>query len=152
MALEASERRGLIRACRDAAIAALITCGLLLPLIGFNTVQNIHNELILETRWPLLAILVAIIAGGRFIYSLLIAPWLEETPMQVLQQTLRDLDRAWSRWASHMGGMPRFKRRSGRQRIRDPQNVWARRERKRFRVESGDSICTRWTAGAAAPT
>src|SRR6202165_396366 len=79
MALEASERRGFIRACRDAAIAALIACGLLLPLIGFNTVQNIHNELILETRWPLLAILVAIIAGGRFIHSLLIAPWLERS-------------------------------------------------------------------------
>jgi branched-chain amino acid transport system permease protein len=68
MALEASERRGLIRACRDAAIAALIACGLLLPLIGFNTVLNIHNELVLETRWPMLEVMVAIIAGGRFIY------------------------------------------------------------------------------------
>jgi branched-chain amino acid transport system permease protein len=82
MALEASERRGLIRACRDAAIAALITCGLLLPLIGFNTVLNIHNELVLETRWPLLAVMVAIIAGGRFIYSLLIAPWLERSTIR----------------------------------------------------------------------
>src|SRR5712692_4080368 len=76
MAPEAAERGDFIRACRDAAVAALIACGLFLPLIGFNTVQNIHNELILETRWPLLAILVAIIAGGRFIHSLLIAPWL----------------------------------------------------------------------------
>jgi hypothetical protein len=47
MAPEASERLDLIRACRDAAIAGLIACGLFLPLIGFNTVQNIHNELIL---------------------------------------------------------------------------------------------------------
>src|SRR5229473_6012080 len=77
MALEASERLDFIRACRDAAVAALISCGLLLPLIGFNTVQNIHNELILETRWPLLAVLVAIIAGGRFLHALLLAPWLE---------------------------------------------------------------------------
>src|SRR6202165_2553040 len=82
MALEASERRGFIRACRDAAIAALIACGLLLPLIGFNTVLNIHNELVLETRWPLLAVMVAIIAGGRFIYSLLIAPWLERSTIR----------------------------------------------------------------------
>jgi branched-chain amino acid transport system permease protein len=82
MALEASERLDFIRACRDAAVAALIAFGLFLPLIGFNTVQNIHNELILETRWPLLAILVAIIAGGRFIHSLLIAPWLERSAIR----------------------------------------------------------------------
>ena len=28
------------------------------------------------TRWPLLAAMVAIIAGGRFLHALLIAPWL----------------------------------------------------------------------------
>jgi len=61
---------------RQAAITGLIAFGLLLPLIGFNTVQNIRNELILETRWPLLAAMVAIIAGGRFLHALLIAPWL----------------------------------------------------------------------------
>jgi len=62
-----------VGALRQAAITGLIAFGLLLPLIGFNTVQNIRNELILETRWPLL---VAIIAGGRFLHALLIAPWL----------------------------------------------------------------------------
>src|SRR5437016_12238382 len=82
MALEASERLDFIRACRDAAVAALIACGLFLPLIGFNTVQNIHNELILETRWPLLATLIAIIAAGRFVHSLLIAPWLERSAIR----------------------------------------------------------------------
>src|SRR3974390_3350699 len=76
MTPEAS-RLDLARACRDATIPALISCGLFLPLIGFNTVLNIHNELILETRWPLFAAFIAIIAGGRFIHSLLIAPWLE---------------------------------------------------------------------------
>ena len=50
MAPEASHRLDFMRACRDAALTALIACGLLLPLIGFNTVQNIHNELVLETR------------------------------------------------------------------------------------------------------
>src|SRR2546427_2305406 len=65
-----------VRALRQAAITGLIAFGLLLPLIGFNTVQNIRNELVLETRWPLLTALVAIIAGGRFLHALLIAPWL----------------------------------------------------------------------------
>ena len=81
MTPEAS-RFDLARACRDATIAALISCGLFLPLIGFNTVLNIHNELILETRWPLFAVFIAIIAGGRFIHSLLIAPWLERRAMR----------------------------------------------------------------------
>ncbi len=69
-------RVDMVRALREAALAGLIAFGLFLPLIGFNTVQNIHNELVLETRWPLLAVLVAIIAGGRFLQALLIAPWL----------------------------------------------------------------------------
>ena len=59
-----------VGALRQAAITGLIAFGLLLPLIGFNTVQNIRNELILETRWPLLAAMVAIIAGGRFLKPL----------------------------------------------------------------------------------
>jgi branched-chain amino acid transport system permease protein len=37
-------------------------------------VQNIRNELVLETRWPLLLSLVAVIAAARFIHLLLIAP------------------------------------------------------------------------------
>ena len=69
-------------AFKDAGFWALVAFGLFLPLIGFNTVLNIHNELILETRWPLLAVLIAIIAGGRFIHSLLIAPWLERRAMR----------------------------------------------------------------------
>src|SRR5437016_10253243 len=63
-----------VRALREAALAGLIAFGLFLPLIGFNTVQNIRNELILETRWPLLAILAAVIAGGRLLHALVIAP------------------------------------------------------------------------------
>jgi branched-chain amino acid transport system permease protein len=69
-------RVDIVRALREALLAGLIALGLFLPLIGLNTVQNIHNELVLETRWPLLAVLVAIIAGGRFLQALLIAPWL----------------------------------------------------------------------------
>jgi branched-chain amino acid transport system permease protein len=79
MAPEASApapRIDIVRALRDTAVTALIAFGLFLPLIGFNTVQNIHNELVLETRWPLLAALVAVVAGIRFLHALLIAPWL----------------------------------------------------------------------------
>ena len=66
MAQEASRpasRVDLVRALREAAITALIAFGMFLPLIGFNTVQNIHNELVLETRWPLLAA-IAILGLG----------------------------------------------------------------------------------------
>ncbi len=51
--------------------------GLFLPLIGFRAVQDIHNELTLETRWPLLFAFVAIVAAGRLLHNLLIAPWRE---------------------------------------------------------------------------
>jgi branched-chain amino acid transport system permease protein len=71
-----ASRVDIVHALRETAITALIAFGLLLPLIGFNTVQNIHNELVLETRWPLLAAVVAIIAGGRFLHAILLAPWL----------------------------------------------------------------------------
>src|SRR3954452_21850047 len=55
-------------ALRQTAVTALLTFGLLLPLIGFNTVQNIRNELVLETRWPLLFALVAVVSGMRFLH------------------------------------------------------------------------------------
>ena len=41
------------------ALVALIATGLFLPLIGFETVTDIRNEVILQTRMPLLAALVA---------------------------------------------------------------------------------------------
>src|SRR5690606_37394714 len=36
---------------------------------------NMRNELVLETRFEFLALLVAIVAGGAFVNALLIAPW-----------------------------------------------------------------------------
>jgi len=96
MPSEASNRLRVGRAFREAATSALLAFGLLLPLIGFNTVQNIHNELILETRWPLLAILVAIIAAGRFAYSLVIAPWLDR------RISAPRRDRKLTGWVSHL--------------------------------------------------
>jgi branched-chain amino acid transport system permease protein len=71
-----ASRVDVVHALRETAITALIAFGLLLPLIGFNTVQNIHNEIVLETRWPLLGAMVAIIAAARFVHAILLAPWL----------------------------------------------------------------------------
>ena len=62
-----SSRLDVVRALRETGWTGLIAFGLFLPLIGFNTVQNTHNELVLETRWPLLAVLVAIVATGRLV-------------------------------------------------------------------------------------
>jgi branched-chain amino acid transport system permease protein len=89
MAHEASpvaSRIDVLRALRAAALTGLITFGMLLPLIGFKTVQNIHNELILETRWPLLGAIVAVIAAVHFLYSLLIAPALARRAMRPPRQ------------------------------------------------------------------
>src|SRR5436189_2380554 len=100
MAQEASRpasRVDLVRALREAAITALIAFGMFLPLIGFNTVQNIHNELILETRWPLLGTMVAIIAGARFAHSLLIAPWLA-------RRAVRPRREGEASWIRHLTG------------------------------------------------
>jgi len=74
---EAAARPNLLRALRETAITALLAFGLFLPLIGFNTVQNIRNELVLETRWPLLFAIVAIIAGLRLLH-LAVAPLVAE--------------------------------------------------------------------------
>src|SRR4030088_1874945 len=89
MAQEASlpaSRVDIVRAFREAAITALISFGMFLPLIGFNTVQNIHNELVLETRWPLLAVLVGIIAVRRRLHALVTAPGLARRAMRPRQQ------------------------------------------------------------------
>ena len=65
------------RALKDAAITAAISFALLLPLIGFKTVQNMRNELELETRFPLLIAIVAVITAIRLFGQLVIEPWRE---------------------------------------------------------------------------
>jgi branched-chain amino acid transport system permease protein len=67
----------IVRAFKDAGFWTLVAFGLFLPLIGFRTVQDIHNELALETRWPLLLTFVAIVAVSRLFHNLVIAPWRE---------------------------------------------------------------------------
>lgn len=72
----AQPRVDILRALKDAGLTALIALGLLLPFVGFQTLQNIRNELMLDTRPRLLLVLVVIIATGRFIISLA-WPWLD---------------------------------------------------------------------------
>lgn len=64
-------RIDLAGAVKDAAFAGLIAAGVFGPLIGFHTVQNMQNRLVLETRWGLLAIIVALCAAGRFAVSVI---------------------------------------------------------------------------------
>jgi branched-chain amino acid transport system permease protein len=85
-------------ALRDAAITALLAFGLFLPLIGFQTITNIRNELILTTRWPLLFSIVAIVAVARLAYSFLLAPWLAQRrlrPVAVTQPAWRGFVGKW---------------------------------------------------------
>ena len=81
-----AERVDFPGALRDAGFTALIAFGLLLPLIGFQTVTNISNDLILTTRWPLLLTVVAVIAAGRFLYSFAIAPWVARRAQRPAQR------------------------------------------------------------------
>jgi branched-chain amino acid transport system permease protein len=73
----ANIRTRLGEALRDTGLTALIALGVFLPLVGFETVTDINNVLILATRWPLLFALVGSIAAVRFIYALMLAPRLE---------------------------------------------------------------------------
>jgi len=70
------------KALRDAAITAAISFALLLSLIGFKTVQNMRNELELETRIPLLLAIVAVITAARLFGMLVIAPWRERRALR----------------------------------------------------------------------
>jgi len=68
-------RTDFAKALKDAGLTALISFALFLPLIGFKTVQNMRNELELETRLPLLLWMVALITGAKLLGSLVIEPW-----------------------------------------------------------------------------
>jgi branched-chain amino acid transport system permease protein len=93
-----SSRVDVVRALRDAGWTALIAFGVLLPLIGLVTVQNMSNQLVLDTRWGLLAIFVAIAAGGRLAYSLLIAPRLARAAAKPAPAAPSRLRAALAKW------------------------------------------------------
>jgi branched-chain amino acid transport system permease protein len=66
-----------VRALKEAAVSGLLALGLFLPLIAFTTVQSMSNTLMLETRWGMFFSLVAIVIAARFVYVLILGPWLE---------------------------------------------------------------------------
>jgi branched-chain amino acid transport system permease protein len=75
MEVDAKPRRvDAIGALHDAAVTGVIAFGLFLPLIGFETVTNINDQLILRTRWPLLLGVIVVTTVGRFLYSFVLAP------------------------------------------------------------------------------
>jgi branched-chain amino acid transport system permease protein len=63
------------RALKHAAVTGLVTFGILLPLVGFRTIQDMRNELVLETRPLLLAAFVLIAMAGSLLLSLVLVPW-----------------------------------------------------------------------------
>jgi branched-chain amino acid transport system permease protein len=90
MTIEATATRphvDVARAARDAVFAAVLAFGLFLPLIGFKTVQNIRNELVLETRYGTLFVFVAIIAAASLFRSLVIDPWKQRRTRQPRKET-----------------------------------------------------------------
>ncbi len=85
-------------ALRDAGLTALIAFGVFLPLIGFQTITDIRDVLILTTRWPLLFALVGSIAAIHFIYALMVAPRLEQGGLRLPHQasaTAANILRNW---------------------------------------------------------
>src|SRR5476649_1956529 len=86
-----NQRVYMARALPDAGFTALLAFGLFLPLIGFQIVTNIRNDLILTTRWPLLFAIVAVVGAGRLAFSLVFEPWLK-------QRTLRPVAAAPAGW------------------------------------------------------
>src|SRR5438105_4106167 len=93
-------RSNVARAIKDAVFTALIAFALLLPLIGFKTVQNMRNELELETRIPLLLAIVAIITAGKLFGSLVIEPWRERRALrpQAEDARLTTFKTAFANW------------------------------------------------------
>ncbi len=60
------------RVLKDALFTGLIVLAILGPFVGLLTVQNMEHQLVLATRWPLLAIFVAIIVGGRVLLNVFV--------------------------------------------------------------------------------
>ena len=83
------------RALKEAGVAALLAVGLFLPLIGFNTVQDIRNVIVLETRFGLLLLFVAVITAASLLNSFVLAP---ARARRVLRARPRAPGRALARW------------------------------------------------------
>jgi branched-chain amino acid transport system permease protein len=97
MADGVSRRVDIPRALSDAGLTAFVAFGLLLPLVGFLTGVNGRNELVLTTRWQLLAGITAFVGLARLLFSLFAAPYLTQRtrrPVTAASPT-RDVMRRW---------------------------------------------------------
>lgn len=66
--------RNLAKSIAEAVFTGAVSCGLFVLLIGFESTQNIRNELILNQRWLLFWAVVSIATLGRFIVSYYVRP------------------------------------------------------------------------------
>ncbi len=66
----------LAQAVKEAFLSGVIALAMFAPLIGIETHQNMNNQLVYSTRWPLLFIIVAIVAVGRLLLVLFVRPYL----------------------------------------------------------------------------
>ena len=64
----------LAAALKEAFLAGIVALGMFGLLVGIETTQDINNRLILKTRLPLLAAIVAIVAIGRFALAYYVRP------------------------------------------------------------------------------
>ena len=78
MADAQSRRVDIPRALSDAGLTAFVAFLLLLPLIGFLTGVNGRNQLVLTTRWQLLAGITAFVGLARLLFALFVAPYLSQ--------------------------------------------------------------------------
>jgi branched-chain amino acid transport system permease protein len=60
------------RIARETLATAIVSVAIFAPFIGLVTVQNMEHQLILETRWPLLAAFVATIVVVRILLSVFV--------------------------------------------------------------------------------
>ncbi len=79
----ATPRVDVAGALKEAGLAGLIAFGLLLPLVGFRTIQDMRNELVLETRPLLLFSFIAIVIAASLLGSFVVRPWRERRTMAV---------------------------------------------------------------------
>lgn len=75
---------------KEGLMAAALAVGLFVLIIGFRTDQNINNELVLVTRWPLFFTLVVLSGVGRFLHRAFFAPWMAERALKSDKHILPD--------------------------------------------------------------
>ncbi len=73
-ASQAGHQDVMAKAVKEAVFAGVIAFLMFLLFVGIETYQDINNQLVWRTRWGLLAIFVAVAAGGRFVTVAFIKP------------------------------------------------------------------------------